>query len=294
MSATSGPNSRFSPLLCVRIAAIPLLYVLFLLQGCEDDYLTINSFEAEGTNIDFQPVNASDSLYVSVVSMVCSEDKEDNLLNIKGIIDSIMLSEPKTELICFGEAITGWYVKSEDYISSIAETIPGPATDSVALWGRQNNVFISFGMAEHKGDKLYNSLVVTSPDGRVICTHRKNTLTPEDEKSGYSSMKNSNTLWIKNFHVGLMICADVNGYWLTKQYVEADIDIILSAFASPINLPNFNLISRRMDAWQIFPNRGGNEGDADYSGLIYVSDPAGTIRSHSINIEGFINYTIVK
>jgi predicted amidohydrolase len=267
---------------------------LILIQGCEKDYLTINPFEAEGTTNDFLPGNALDSLHIAVVSMKCSEKKEDNLIKIKSIINSIMSSKPKTDLICFGEAITGWYVKSAEYITSIAETIPGPATDSIALWSSQHHAYISFGMAEYKESKLYNSLVVTSPDGEILSIHRKNTLTPEDEVSGYSSMQNSNTLWIKNFNLGLMICADVNGYWLTKQYIEADFDIILSAFASPIGLPNYNIISRRMDAWQIFPNRTGNEGGADYSGLIYVSDPAGTIRSHAINVEGFLNYTIVK
>ena len=276
------------------ITVAGVLCSLFIIQGCKDDYLTINPFEAEGTIIDFHPENASDSLLVAVVSMKCSENKEDNLLKIKSIINSIMLSKPKTDLICFGEAITGWYVKSEEYITSIAETIPGPATDSIALWSSQHHVFISFGLAEHKENMMYNTLVVTSSDGEIISIHRKNTLTPEDEKSGYSSMQNSNTLWIKNFNLGLMICADVNGCWLTKQYIEADIDIILSAFASPIDLPNYNIISRRINAWQIFPNRTGNEGGVDYSGFIYVSDPAGTIRSYAINIEGFLNYTIVK
>ena len=287
-------KNRNKIFLVKKIATTVILCTLFIIQGCEEDYLTINPFEAEGTTIDFQPENASDSLNVAVVSMNCSENKEDNLLKIKSIINSIMSSKPKTDLICFGEVITGWYVKSEEYITSIAESIPGPATDSIASWGSQHHVYVSFGMAEQKENKHYNALIVTSPEGKIVSIHRKNTLTPEDEASGYSSVQNSNTLWIKNFNLGLMICADVNGYWLTKQYAEADIDIILSAFASPIGLPNFNIISRRMDAWQIFPNRTGNEGDADYSGLIYVSDPAGTIRSYAINIEGFLNYTIVK
>ena len=141
--------------------------------------------------------------------------------------------------------------------------------------------------------KLFG-LGILNPDGEIIGVHRKNTLTSDDESAGYSSMRNDNVINLKDFRAGLMICADVNGKWLTEKYIDADIDIVLSAFASPIGLPAFNLISRRMDAWQIFPNRYGNEDGDEYSGLIYISDPAGNIINHQIGSESYFIYTIVK
>lgn len=271
-----------------------LLSGLLIITSCKDDYLTINGFEAEGTTVNYNLPDTSSTLQVAVVSFQCSRKKSDNLEKIFEQIDLIMHSNPEVEIISFGEALTGWYAESPYYISEIAETIPGSFTDSLAFYAKKYSVYISIGFAERVGERLYNSLVIINSDGEIICVHRKNTLTPEDESSGYSSMQNANIITINEFKVGLMICADVNGRWLTEQYIDADIDIVLSAFASPIGLPSFNLISRRMDAWQIFPNRYGNEDGDEYSGLIYISDPAGNIVNHRIGSETYFVYTIVK
>jgi len=271
-----------------------LLSILLIITSCEDDYLTINAFEAEGTTVNYNLPDPSSKLHVAVVSFKCSRQKSDNIKRILEHIESIMNSIPEVEIICFGETLTGWYAASPSYISEIAETIPGPFTDSLAFYAKKYAIYISIGLAEQNGEQLYNSLVVLNPSGEIIGVHRKNTLTSEDESSGYSSMKNANVISLNGFKTGLMICADVNGRWLTEKYIDEDIDIILSAFASPIGLPSFNLISRRMDAWQIFANRYGKENGDTYSGLIYISDPAGNIVKHQIGSESYFSYTIVK
>jgi predicted amidohydrolase len=271
-----------------------ILSTFLLLTGCDNDYLTINAFEAEGTTINYNLPDTSSLLKVAVVSIECSKQKVNNIEKIYAQIESIMNSNPEVELICFGEALTGWYAETPSYIYGIAEQIPGPFTDSLAYFANKHAVYISIGMAEKNGENLYNSLVVINPNGDIVGIHRKNTLTSDDQNAGYAPMQNANVITINEFKAGLMICADVNGEWLTNHYIDADIDILLSAFASPIGLPAFNLISRRMDAWQIFPNRYGNENGNYYSGLIYISDPAGNIVKHHIGSESYFTYTIAK
>lgn len=271
-----------------------LLSTLFIVTSCEDDYLTINAFEAEGTTVNYNLPDTSSTLQVAVVSFQCSKLKRNNIEGIFEQIKLIMNSNPEVEIISFGETLTGWYAESPSYISEIAETIPGQFTDSLAFYAKKYAIYMSIGLAEQNGERLYNSLVVLNPEGEIIGIHRKNTLTSDDESAGYSSMRNANIIGLKEFKAGLMICADVNGRWLTGNYIDADIDIVLSAFASPIGHPAFNLISRRMDAWQIFPNRYGNEDGDEYSGLIYISDPAGNIVNHQIGSESYFVYTIVK
>ncbi len=271
-----------------------LLLALIVITACEEDYMTINAFEAEGTTIDYHLPDTTATLEVAVVSLTCSKNKDKNLEKVFQTIESVMQTNPEVELIAFGESLTGWYAGSADYIRQIAEPIPGPFTDSLAHFAKEYAIYLSIGLAEKSGDLLYNSMVALNPEGEIAGMHRKNTLTPEDKNAGYTGVQNANIIQIKDFKSGLMICADVNGAWLTKQYTDAEIDIILSAFASPIGLPSFNLISRRMNAWQIFPNRYGKENGSDYSGLIYVSDPVGNIARHKINKETYLTYTIVK
>lgn len=285
-------NAKIKSLLIIN--QFFLLSGVLFMMGCENDYLTINAFEAEGTTVNYNLPDTTSTLQVAVVSLTCSKQKSENLQKISECIRLVMSANPGVELISFGEAISGWYAENSSYISSVAEPIPGPFTDSISCYAERYSLFLSVGMAEKKEGHLYNTLVVFDPNGQIIGIHRKNTLTPEDENAGYSPMKNANVVSIKDFKAGLMICADVNGEWLTREYLNAEIDIILSAFASPIGLPSFNLISRRMGAWQIFPNRYGTEDKSTYSGLIYVSDPAGNIVEHRINSESFFIYTIVK
>lgn len=280
--------------LVYRIFLSLLLGTLLCITGCEKDYLVINAFEAEGTTIDFKIENPTDSIKVAVVSMRCEKDKQMNQRKIIEIIESVMANQPKTELICFGEAITAWYAEPEAYIWSIAETIPGPTTSLIADLCQKHQIYISFGLPQTHCGKLYNSMVFIDPDGLIKAIHKKNTLTPEDEEAGYSAEQNARIVELKSFRFGFMICADVNGLWLTEYYLKNEIDVLLSAFASAIEAPDFNIISRRMNAWQIFPNRYGSEGNADYSGLIYVSDPAGNIVAQSADKENVIFYTILK
>lgn len=271
-----------------------LLSTLLIITSCEDDYLTINAFEAEGTTVNYNLPDTSATLHVAVVAIQCSKYKIDNIEKIFKKIDFIMASDPEVEIICFGEAITGWYAEDPSYLSEIAEIIPGNFTDSLAFYAKKYAIYISIGLAERAGDRIYNSIIVINPGGEIIGIHRKNTLTSEDKKSGYSSLKNANVISINGFKAGLMICADVNGRWLTEKYIDEGIDIILSAFASPIGLPSFNIVSRRMNAWQIFPNRFGNEDGEEYSGLIYISDPAGNIVKYNFGSESYLTYTISK
>lgn len=281
----------------------PKKYFLFILvlilsisyfTSCEDDYLVINAFEAEGTNINYETGNSTDSLTVAVVSMKCSRDKDENIMKISSFVNEIVSSDPGIDLICFGETITGYYGGTPEYTFSIAENIPGDFTDSISSYSRKNSIYISTGMAERSGDTLYNSLVLFDPAGDILSIHRKNYLTPEDIEAGYSSSATSHTANVNGFKCGLMICADVNSEKLTTNYINEKTEVILSAFASPIGMPNFNIISRRMSAWQIFPNRYGNEDGNDYSGLIYISDPAGNLVKYNTGCESFIKHTIVK
>lgn len=192
-----------------------LLSALVIIIGCEDDYLTINAFEAEGTTVNYTLPDTSSTLQVAVISLQCSKQKNKNIEKSFEFLDSIMNVNPEVDLISFGEALTGWYAESTPYISEIAETIPGSFTDSLASYAKKHSIYVSMGMAEKKKEQLYNSLVVLNPKGEIIGIHRKNTLTPEDEKAGYMAMKNANIIDFNEFKAGLVLCADVNmGYGL--------------------------------------------------------------------------------
>lgn len=269
-----------------------LLVCSIIFSTCEEDLLVINPFEAAGTTVSYSETHQQGSLHVAVVAMHCDSDKASNLNKLTQFVEQIMTTHPQTEIITFGETILNWYYYKQNYIENMAEPIPGGATRFISNLSKKYKVYISAGISEKHVDTLFNTLLVFDTLGQIIAKHRKVALTSEDLRSGYHPGGETTIFKIKGFKTGLMVCADVNSKNITLEYIDHHVDLIIGAFASPISEPQFNIISRRMNAWQIFANRVGAENSSNYSGLIYVSDPAGNLKVKSSDKETYITYTI--
>jgi 5-aminopentanamidase len=76
-------------------------------------------------------------------------------------------------LVVFPEcALTGYGFESKDQAMPFAETIPGPATTSMASDCRQLGVWTIFGLLERSEEHLFNSCALVSPEG-LMATYRK-------------------------------------------------------------------------------------------------------------------------
>lgn len=264
---------------------IPMLVILLIstfLFSCEDDLLKPSLIELGGAKLPYDDSGARKHLNVATVALECDLEREANVSNMVSMIDKIMTQKPETELIVFGETITGWYFnkdKPEKYQRSIGESIPGNTTYRMDSLAEKYNIYIVFGISEIDGNDLYNSQVAINPEGKIIAVHRKNRLFSLDEESGFIPVRNSQVIDIKGIRTGLMICADSDNLWLTKKYIEEKVDLIIHSNATKDSEYNFSIGSRRFNSWTISANRSGKEGDNEYPGLIYIADPAGNIRA---------------
>ncbi|MEG1831148.1 MAG: carbon-nitrogen hydrolase family protein [Raoultibacter sp.] len=104
-------------------------------------------------------------------------DKEKNLNRMKGYAECA--ARRGADLIVFPEtALVGYDVDTdhkgkEQMHCRLAESVPGPSSQSLAQTAKDNNIYIVFGLSE-KGDdgKIYNSAAVVGPKG-VIGSYRK-------------------------------------------------------------------------------------------------------------------------
>lgn len=117
------------------------------------------------------------------------------------------------QVITFPECcITGyWHLRNltADALMAISETVPaGPSTQQLLSWSKQYNMIIGAGLVERGSDGvLYNTYVVTQPDGRVH-THRKiHTFVSAHMGSG-SDYTVFDTVW--GIRIGVLICYDNN------------------------------------------------------------------------------------
>jgi predicted amidohydrolase len=63
---------------------------------------------------------------------------------------------------------------------SVGETVDGPLMTRVSALARELRIYLSVGYAEHRDDKMFNSSVIFSPDGR-IAGHYSKTHTADEE-----------------------------------------------------------------------------------------------------------------
>ncbi len=95
------------------------------------------------------------------------------------IVVNLRRSFPWVQLIMFHElAIPGCeqFVTTDnrDVWSKSAEPIPGPITDQLCALARKTGVWLVPGsMYEQEGDKLYNTVMAISPEGKVVAKYRK-------------------------------------------------------------------------------------------------------------------------
>ena len=106
----------------------------------------------------------------------------------------------------------------DDHVS-LAETVPGPATEQIARLAAEHNIYVLFGLAEqdpHATRKLYNAVAVVSPNG-ILGTYRKVHLgSPPWVTEGITfSRGNALPVWPTPWgNIGVLICYD---FWLNPE-----------------------------------------------------------------------------
>lgn len=262
-----------------QIVSICLL--IFGVKCGDQDTLVQSLMDISGAPLEYDESGATKFLNVASVCMQCAYEKEQNIIKIETLVNKIMTEKPRTELIVFGETILGRYYGLENpevYQRQVAESIPGPATDFVGALADSHNVYIVFGMSELDNGVLYNSLVLLNPEGEIEDVQRKYHLINTDEDAGFAVGTKKTVVTINGIKTGLIICADVSSYEVTKALVDENIDLVIHSLASVAKEFTIDAVARQFNAWVVFANRYGQEGEDFCPGTCYISDPAGTIR----------------
>jgi predicted amidohydrolase len=88
-----------------------------------------------------------------------------------------------------------------------AEPIPGKHSDQLAQAARSHSIWVTAGLVEREGERLYNTAVLISPEGEIVLKHRKiNELALAHDL--YSLGTEISVADTELGRVGLAICAD--------------------------------------------------------------------------------------
>jgi predicted amidohydrolase len=279
---------------CLGMLMRPLLAFVLLLHGCGDD-LAFGPSDTWGAGVPYDDSQASVRLSVAAVSLLPTRVPEENVAAIESWVDDIVEARPEVRVVAFGETILGHYFDADDpegYQRSVAEPIPGPATDHLGVVARRHGLYLAFGMAEVTvpGGVLFNSYVLLDPEGEIHAVHRKANLVWQDEASGFVPGEGPTLTDIDGIRTVLLICADANSRTVVADAASLRPRIVLQGFASGlVDLDlRYDPFARSLGAWLVFANRWGREGQQSYSGFIYVADPAGGYRDRRSGGEGVV------
>jgi predicted amidohydrolase len=279
------------------LVSIGTALIVLLIYSCSEyDYYA--PMECLTGTVHYDTTGANIHLNVASIAMQCDREPDVNLDKICHYVEQICEAHPEVDLIFFGEMILGWYEDPEDqreYQANLAETIPGPATDTLIKLAREYSVYLSFGMARKLDGKLYNAQPLIGPDGNVLAVHHKTYLTPADKEAGFLKGDELTVVDIKGIRTGIVICKDQENSRLTEQVVQNSCDLVLLSFADDIVEDYFGYgsdLSRKYNAWLLTSNRYGQEGPVFYRGEIRVSDPGGNHLIQKKDKEQYLFFSI--
>jgi N-carbamoylputrescine amidase len=114
------------------------------------------------------------TVHVGLVQMTCTASKEENLR--KAIEKTREAAAKGAQIVCLQELFTSLYFCDEENYDnfSLAETIPGPSTDSLAALAKELGVVIIASLFEKRAQGLFhNTTAVLDADGAYLGKYRK-------------------------------------------------------------------------------------------------------------------------
>lgn len=150
--------------------------------------------------------NSKTSLNIASVQMHVTQDQNTNLKSMEEYLQHVQKTFPQIDMIVFPELCAMNVGKD---MNNDAQEIPGALTKIFSDWAKKYKLWIIPGsMYEHSKNKIYNTSVIYSPNGKLIGSYRKRYPWRPYEKT--SSGSESLVFKVEGIgNVGVMICYDI-------------------------------------------------------------------------------------
>ena len=150
-------------------------------------------------------------------------DKPGNFVRIENAIRES--KDAGADIACFPEtAILGW-VNPDAHTR--AQPIPGEDSDKLCALAKDYDLHICIGLAEKKGSRLYDSVVLIDNKGDILLKHRKMNLLTELMSPPYTPGTNIGVAETEFGSVGLLICADTHDNKILERMASLKPDLLL-------------------------------------------------------------------
>ncbi|MFG2333876.1 carbon-nitrogen hydrolase family protein [Streptomyces sp. NPDC048604] len=189
-------------------------------------------------------------------------------------------------LLITSELFLTGYAVGED-LARLAEAADGPAAREIAELAARHGLAIVHGYPERAGERLYNAVRLTGPDGAALADYRKTHLYGDFERQWFTpGDEHVVRAELHGLRIGLMICYDVEFPENVRAHALAGTDLLAVptaqtasyAFVAESVIP-VRAFENQM--YVAYVNRTGHEGPFDFAGLSCLAGPDGTVRARA-------------
>lgn len=234
-------------------------------------------------------------LQVAVCQLTSSDHVDANIDAILEVLNTIRFPE-KLDLICLPE--NALYLRVDEAGPRISLRVTDESIARLSGWVVNHRTSLHIGSVPLlDGDKVYNTSLLLTSDGRVIPVYRKIHLfdvdvigqKPVRESDVFTRGSETSTFDIKGWKFGSSICYDVRFSELYLRYAREEVDVILvpAAFLTTTGEAHWEVLLRAraiesqafvLAAAQGGTHRGSGGGIRETHGHSMVVDPWGRIQ----------------
>ena len=179
-------------------------------------------------------------------------------------------------------------------IATRAQSADGAAAQRVAEIASSQGIAILYGYAERDGDAIYNAAQMIDCAGSRLANYRKTHLFGDIDRDAFSPGEQANvTLQLDDWHIGLLICYDVEFPENLRRLALAGVDFVAvpTALMHPYDFVARGMLPTRAFENSVFiayANRCGIENGLEYCGLSCVVAPDGNDLARADTDSGLI------
>lgn len=166
-------------------------------------------------------------LGIGIAQVVCSPlDVAANVATTTSAVRSA--AEGGAQLVVLPELAATGYVLDRDALLGWAESpsAPGPALSAWSAVAAEFCVAVVGGFAEREGDRLYNSVAVIGPDGRIAGTYRKLHLFGAERNAFAPGDVGLPVFEIAGLRLGVVVCYDLRFPEAVRILALRDVDLV--------------------------------------------------------------------
>lgn len=202
-----------------------------------------------------------------------------------------------SHFVVFPECVlSGFRIETFKDAFSIAEIVPGPASEALTKICAETGSYVVFGLVEKEGDRLYNTAVLLGPEG-VVGRHRKAHIAPVGVDAFVTPGQCLDVFDASEIRVGMLICYECRFPEAARVLAlkGAQLIVIIANHPSGAEVnPNIMSPARAVEnhVYILHVNRSGSEGPLTYIGNSIILGPDGSLLDRAPEEEAILRAEI--